>query len=155
MSGERTDQGHLTYLLAAALLFVFLMGVYVGSGGIIASLGTPSVSTTAPPSASQSIAATAGTGTLVISILPDSGANLSSKGYSPDVAHVVIGVNNTVTWVNNDSVTHTVTSVTYLFDSGNLKAGQSWSYTFETPGTYQYRCIYHGWMTGTVIVTAA
>jgi plastocyanin len=59
-------------------------------------------------------------------------------------------------WTNNDNSIHTVTSTTAgLFDSGNLNAGQSWTYTFQTPGTYQYRCIYHAWMAGTVIVTAA
>jgi len=90
-----------------------------------------------------------------VSIPINSGIDTSSKGYSPDVIHVVIGVNNTVKWVNNDNSIHTVTSGTAgLFDSGNLNAGQSWTFTFKTPGTYQYHCIYHGWMTGTVIVTA-
>ncbi|HYC26654.1 MAG TPA: multicopper oxidase domain-containing protein [Nitrososphaerales archaeon] len=93
--------------------------------------------------------------TTSISILANSGNNASSKGYSPDVVHVVVGVNNTVMWTNNDDTVHTVTSSTAgLFDSGYLIAGQSWTYTFQTPGTYQYHCSIHPWMTGTVIVTA-
>jgi len=110
------------------------------------STTTQSQLTTAPSAASM----------VIVSILPNAGVDSSSKGFSPDAIHVVIGVNNTVMWVNNDNSIHTVTSVTAsLFDSGNLNAGQSWTYTFKTPGTFQYHCIYHGWMSGTVIVTAA
>lgn len=41
------------------------------------------------------------------------------------------------------------------FDSGFLSQGQTFSYTFEVPGTYRYVCIPHefGGMTGEVIVT--
>jgi FtsP/CotA-like multicopper oxidase with cupredoxin domain len=111
--------------------------------------------TTSTASQSQSSAVPSGAGMVMVSIPLNSGVNPSSKGYSPDVIHVVIGVNNTVMWMNNDNSIHTITSVTAgLFDSGNLNAGQSWTYTFKTPGTYQYHCIYHSWMTGTVVVTA-
>jgi plastocyanin len=76
-----------------------------------------------------------------------------SENFVPDTIVVVIGVNNTVTWVNNDIATHTVTSdAAGLFNSGYLNAGQSWSYTFTAPGTYAYHCSIHPWMTGTVIV---
>jgi plastocyanin len=67
---------------------------------------------------------------------------------------VVIGVNSTVTWVNSDDVPHTVTANDGSFNSGNLDAGQSWSHTFTTPGTYAYYCAYHPWMKGTIIVKA-
>ena len=60
----------------------------------------------------------------------------------------------TVKWTNQDSVTHTVTSDTGLFDSGGLSQGQSFSYTFTTAGTYPYHCTPHqAKMTATVIVT--
>jgi plastocyanin len=75
--------------------------------------------------------------------------------YSPATLTVVIGVNNTVTWVNNDNVPHTVTATDGSFNSGNLNAGQSWSHTFTAPGTYTYDCAYHPWMKGTIIVKAA
>jgi plastocyanin len=89
-----------------------------------------------------------------VSIIPGAGYNRSSLGYSPDVIHVVIGVNNTVVWTNNDNVTHTVTSTTGVFDSGLLPPGQSWNYTFTYPGTFNYYCTIHPWMKGTVIVEA-
>ncbi len=72
-------------------------------------------------------------------------------------------MNNTVTWTNDDTtgpgVPHTVTALNTTagapaFDSGNLVAGASFTYTFTVPGTYQYHCDYHSWMTGTVTVVA-
>ena len=88
-----------------------------------------------------------------VSIVPNAGTNESSLGYSPDVINVVIGVNNTVTWTNNDQVTHTVTADDGSFDSGLLEPGQMFVYTFTTAGTYEYHCQIHPWMNGTVIVT--
>ncbi|MEM3656448.1 MAG: cupredoxin domain-containing protein [Thermoprotei archaeon] len=89
-----------------------------------------------------------------VSIVPGAGYNRSLLGYSPDVIHVVIGVNNTVVWTNNDNVTHTVTSTTGVFNSGLLPPGQSWNYTFTYPGTFNYYCTIHPWMKGTVLVEA-
>jgi nitrite reductase (NO-forming) len=87
-----------------------------------------------------------------ISIQPGSAVNTTTTYYSPTNITVVIGVNNTITWTNNDNVAHTVTADNGLFDSGLLNQGQTWSYTFTTPGTYQYHCSIHPWMKGTVIV---
>jgi len=74
------------------------------------------------------------------------------RTYVPDTITVVIGVNNTVTWVNDDIASHTVTSDTNVFNSGNMNPGETWTYTFTTPGIYRYHCDYHPWMIGTVIV---
>jgi plastocyanin len=82
-----------------------------------------------------------------------------TRGYFfvPNTITVVIGVNNTVHWINNETVTqdaHTVTSDTSgLFDSGRMLFGATFDCTFTTPGTYQYHCVYHlPSMVGTVIV---
>ena len=79
----------------------------------------------------------------------------TNKGFGPDRITVVIGVNNTVVWTNNDSQPHTVTANGAAFDSGFLAPGATFSYTFTQPGTYDYHCTYHPWMTGTVVVNAA
>ncbi len=91
----------------------------------------------------------------VVSIPSGAAMQTSTMYYSPSTITVVIGVNNTVTWVNNDDAPHTVTASDGSFNSGNLNAGQSWTFTFTTPGTYAYSCAYHPWMKGTVIVVAA
>jgi plastocyanin len=89
-----------------------------------------------------------------------SAASQNLPGYSPATLTVVIGVNNTVTWDNNDTVSHTVTIVTQpagggFVDSGTMPANASYSFTFTVPGTYMYGCSFHSWMHGTVIVLAA
>ncbi|HSN94592.1 MAG TPA: cupredoxin family copper-binding protein [Anaerolineaceae bacterium] len=67
---------------------------------------------------------------------------------------VTIKKGTTVTWTNKDSVIHTATSDTGLFDSGNLSQGQSFSYTFTTAGTFPYVCTPHkANMKATIVVT--
>jgi len=79
-----------------------------------------------------------------------------------------IQVNQTITWVNQDTEGHTVTSgkaggregllqnnmgqPSGLFDSGTIKPKESWSYTFTKAGQYEYFCTIHPWMDGYVIV---
>jgi plastocyanin len=93
--------------------------------------------------------------TTSIDIVQGSGANASiAQSYSPSPVTVVMGVNNTVSWVNNDSAPHTVTANDGSFDSGNLAPTGTFTFTFTTPGTYLYHCIYHPWMIGTIIVKA-
>ena len=94
----------------------------------------------------------------VVVIPSGSGTDQSSPGYSPSTITVVIGVNDTVIWLNNDTAPHTVTPSTvppsgnWSVGSGNLNHGQSYHFTFTVPGEYNYACAYHPWMHGTVIV---
>jgi len=90
--------------------------------------------------------------TVVVSIDAGSGVNVNLPGYTPDKTTVVIGVNNTVKWINNDNMPHTVTASDNSFDSGNLNSGQSYIRTFNKTGTYPYTCTYHLWMGGSVTV---
>lgn len=75
-------------------------------------------------------------------------------GYDPLNMTVVIGVNNTVTWTNNDGTIHTVSANDGSFDSGYLNPGQSFTYTFTKPGVYEYHCQLHPWMLGYVTVVS-
>jgi nitrite reductase (NO-forming) len=73
--------------------------------------------------------------------------------YSINVLTVKVGT--TVTWKNDDpGMIHTVTSVDGLFDSGFLNEGDTWSYTFEEPGEFEYLCTPHPWMRAKIIVEA-
>jgi plastocyanin len=89
---------------------------------------------------------------VVVSIPPDAYNSASGHLYSPDSITVVIGVNNTVKWTNNDTATHTVTANGGSFDSGPIAPGATFTYEFLVPGVYEYHCTYHPWMTGTVTV---
>lgn len=93
-----------------------------------------------------------------VSIAPGA-VNYPNKGFTPDNITVKVGVNNTVTWTNNDQSIHTVTSSTVPagaspFDSGYLSTGDNFTYTFTVPGVYEYHCQLHPWMTGFVTVLA-
>jgi plastocyanin len=70
-----------------------------------------------------------------------------------DPATLEVSVGTTVTWTNNDSAAHTVTADDGSFQSGRLEQGESFSYTFDTPGTFSYHCEYHANMTATVTVS--
>ena len=66
-----------------------------------------------------------------------------------------------VTWENTDNAAHTATGGSAIdgpsgvFDSSLIMAGGSFSNTFDTAGTYDYFCMVHPWMVGTVVVEAA
>ena len=123
-----------------------------GIGVFVVGTGAATSTTTSTTTSSSTTSNTAPATAAHVSIPVGAGMDTSSPGYSPDIITVVIGVNNTVVWVNNDNMPHTVTATNKLFDSGNLNAGDTFSYTFTSPGTYTYGCSYHSWMKGTVIV---
>ena len=79
---------------------------------------------------------------------------LVNEQYSPRSIRVVVGVNSTVSWVSRSVAYDTVTDRSGTFSSGTIAPGGTYTYTFNTPGVYDYYCTYHPWMTGTVIVTA-
>jgi len=87
--------------------------------------------------------------------------------YDPPILSVSVG--DTITWTNDDREGHTVTSgdgagrfewmdtknlgnPTGYFDSLRFLPGESWSYTFEEEGEFNYFCVIHPWMEGIVIV---
>ena len=72
--------------------------------------------------------------------------------YSPQQIRVVLGVNSTVTWVSRSISFDTVTDRGGAFGSGIIPPGGKFTYTFTSPGVYNYYCLYHPWMTGTVTV---
>jgi predicted secreted protein with PEFG-CTERM motif len=78
-------------------------------------------------------------------------------------ATVTIDAGGEVTWSNDDTAAHTVTSGTAAdgpdgnFDSGLFMAGATYSFKFDDfeAGEYPYFCMVHPWMTGSVIIQAA
>ena len=68
---------------------------------------------------------------------------------------VTVKAGTTVTWINEDDIPHTVASSTKLFKSKALDTDDKFSFTFSTPGTYDYFCSLHPHMTGTILVEAA
>jgi plastocyanin len=77
---------------------------------------------------------------------------MTNAGYSPGSKTIPVG--STVIWTNDGGIAHTVTATSgpVMFDSGNMDPGATFQYTFTKPGTYEYDCQYHPYMTGTIIV---
>lgn len=79
---------------------------------------------------------------------------ISIKNFSFNPSTLTVKAGTKVTWVNNDSVPHTITSDTgSLLNSPTLPSGQSFSFAFNSPGTANYHCNIHPNMKGAVVVT--
>ncbi|MEA2781802.1 MAG: plastocyanin [Rhodospirillaceae bacterium] len=100
---------------------------------------------------------------------PDAAAavHMGFASFSPETVNIRVG--QTVEWQNTSLITHSVTDDHRLardprdaavppgastFNSGDIPAGQVFSYRFTVPGTYKYFCTHHesDGMTGTVVV---
>jgi len=76
---------------------------------------------------------------------------IQNSTFSPSTITVV--ANTTITWMNKDGMSHTVTSDTGTeLNSGNIPANETWSHTFTLAGTYPYHCTIHPNMKATVKV---
>jgi amicyanin len=74
--------------------------------------------------------------------------------FTPQTLTVKAGT--TVTWTNKDDIPHGIAATGNSFKRSNaMDTDDSYSFTFTTPGTYQYFCYIHPHMTGTVVVEAA
>jgi YVTN family beta-propeller protein len=78
--------------------------------------------------------------------------SITNFAFAPDAITVKAG--ETVTWTNNDGAPHTVTFKDHSAGSDSLAPGQTFARAFEQPGTYEYFCSFHEFMTGRVIVQA-
>ncbi len=88
-------------------------------------------------------------------------ANFVNGTYAfPINVAVTIGVNNTIEWVNDDTVGHTATALVaptgaLKFNSGLISEGKSFSITLIVPGVYKYTCAWHNWLAGKITVNHA
>ena len=103
-----------------------------------------------------------------VKILEGSTLETSEQYLEPEVIRVVIGVNNTVRWINEDTVPHTVTSdegyrdaYSGVFDSRErsedeggpfVMPGEEFEFLFTKIGEYPYHCEPHPWMKGMINV---
>lgn len=92
------------------------------------------------------------TGTISSPYAQSAAVSITNFAFNPVVTTVRAGT--TITWTNNDAVSHTVTSDNSAFiGSSTLAPGQTFSATFNTLGTFTYHCAIHPGMIGTVVVT--
>jgi plastocyanin len=96
------------------------------------------------------------------------GAALAAAGLAPVVAagdttvkidnyvfgpaDLTVKAGTTVTWINDDDIPHTVVATGKAFRSKALDTDDKFSFTFTTPGSYEYFCSLHPYMKATVKV---
>jgi plastocyanin len=73
-----------------------------------------------------------------------------AAGFTPNPIMVAVGT--AVTWTNNDSIAHDVTSDTGVWNSSSMAPGTQFTFKFQTAGTFPYHCAVHPGMVGTVTV---
>ncbi|MGD0689083.1 MAG: cupredoxin domain-containing protein [Candidatus Bathyarchaeia archaeon] len=93
--------------------------------------------------------------TPVVVIIQAGSAENPRLGFTPSLIKIVIGVNNTVIWKNEDVEWHTAHSNIPEFDSKMIPPGTSFTHTFQRAGSYPYHCDPHPWMTGLIIVAGS
>jgi plastocyanin len=81
--------------------------------------------------------------------------NIIIDQYTFTPQRVTVKAGTTVAWINDDEIPHTVASSTKVFKSKALDTSDQFSFTFTTPGAYQYFCSMHPYMTGAIVVEAA
>jgi amicyanin len=85
---------------------------------------------------------------------PATTVSIDNFTFTPPTVTVKAGT--TVTWSNKDDIPHGIASANGAFTKSKaLDTDDSYSFTFTTPGTYQYFCYIHPHMTGTIVVEAA
>ena len=129
---QRSGKVSLT-LFVAGLLAVTL----------VALVACSSYGTKTPPPSTTPAPTTTSTGTV---------NKVSIQGFAFNPSSITVPMGTTVTWTNNGSVTHTVTSDTGAFDSGNLAPGKTFTFTFSQSGSFAYHCKIHTYMHATVVV---
>lgn len=103
------------------------------------------------------VPATTSTSTVLVRAGSAPGCEKTNTCLSPTTFRIATGT--TVTWDNISNVPHALTSGTLTdggpdgrFDSSLIRAGATFSHTFDTPGEYPYFCLIHPWVSGTITV---
>ncbi len=80
----------------------------------------------------------------------DLAVRIDNFTFTPDTAEIAVGT--TVTWTNGDDIPHTVAEVARRFKSKAMDSGDTYSFTFTAPGTYEYFCSLHPHMKAKIVV---
>jgi len=86
--------------------------------------------------------------------LPAHAADIAVKidNFTFTPASTEIAVGTTVIWTNEDDIPHALAASERQFKSHALDTGDTFTYTFTQPGTYEYFCSLHPHMKGKIVV---
>ncbi|MCW2494792.1 cupredoxin family copper-binding protein [Jatrophihabitans sp.] len=120
----------------------------VASAGLLASCSSSGGSTS--PSSSSGLSTSSSSSSAGGSTSSGTTVQVKNFSFEPDSLSVPVGT--TVTWKFDDSVKHNVTDSKNTFKSKDLASGGSYSFKFNTAGTYNYICTIHQYMKATITV---
>ena len=111
----------------------------------------PETTTTAAPATTSTEATTTSESaeTTAAPTSPTLSISIAGFNFSGDETG---SLGDTVQVTNSDNVGHTWTETEGAFHSGVLSSGDSFTFTFDQPGTYDYFCQIHPEMTGTITI---
>jgi plastocyanin len=75
---------------------------------------------------------------------------ISNYAFIP--ARITVKAGTRVTWTNHDKTAHTATANNHSFGTGTIAPKGSKTVDFKRPGVYKYHCLFHAFMTATVVV---
>jgi len=117
-----------------------------------APAATTAAATTSASTTSAAASAAAGACAQGANTAPGAPA-VEIAGFAFGPPDLTVAVGSSVTWTNKDSTAHTATADDGSFDCGIISAGQSFTFTFSTAGTFAYHCKIHSNMVGKITVT--
>jgi plastocyanin len=140
------------YVPTLGLVTLFVCTLVLGGCGTSTTTNAAPTATTAPAPTNTVPAATNTPSGPQAAVSITSG----SSGFAFSPASMTIKAGTTVTWTNKTGAPHTVTSDSGdpASFNGSVGGGATFSFTFTTPGTYQYHCNIHPYMAATITVTA-
>jgi plastocyanin len=95
-------------------------------------------------------------GILVARAQTTAAAAVSIDNFTFSPQQLTVKAGTTVTWTNKDDIPHGIAATGNTFKrSAAMDTDDNYSFTFTTPGTYQYFCYIHPHMTGMIVVEAA
>lgn len=147
--------GKNTLLIALAIIVLVGVGIALSYGF---KQGSPAYGTPTPTAVATATSTPTGlhdgqpaTASATADTSTSKQVTISNFAFAPNSITVKKGTK--VTWMNQDSTAHTITGTNGGPDSAAFGSGASYSFTFNTVGTFPYHCSIHSSMTGTVIVT--
>jgi plastocyanin len=154
------EVGEYEYFCELHPFMVASLAVTEGDAAPVTPSSNQTSANTTGQGSGQNQSSTGGAAT-VSSVSIVSGASVPTNGIYYDPESVTSSVGSMVTWTNDDTAPHTVTSGIVennvpkpdaVFDSGIMNNGASFSFVFSEVGEYDYYCMLHPFMTGKVVV---
>ena len=94
-------------------------------------------------------------GGVLVARAQNAAAAVSIDNFTFTPPALTVKAGTTVTWTNKDDIPHGIAATGNAFKRSNaMDTDDTYSFTFTTPGTYQYFCYIHPHMTGTIVVEA-